>query len=64
MYLQSNSYKINLHKAGIYKADSNQMNTFFVQQMKNLSKTTLREVGTGLKSNFNERSTHIFLLKL
>ena len=59
MYLQSNSYKINLHKA-----DSNQMNNLFVQQMKNLPKTTLREVGTELKNNFNERSTYIFLLKL
>ena len=39
MDLQTNSYK-NIYKADIYKVDSHKTDTFFVHQIKTLSKIT------------------------
>ena len=51
MDLKSNPYK-KIYKADICKGDNHDMDTFFVQQMKNPPKTTICKADTGLKKIF------------
>ena len=64
MDLHSNSYIKICIKRTLIKANSNKASTFFVDQIKISPKATLCKANRGLKNNFHENSTHIFLLTL